>query len=59
MPDMVHEYENTVTLKPGETKTLTWKFRSTPDHEVILSSNIPGHFEAGMYQKIKVLPLIK
>ncbi|WP_238586002.1 hypothetical protein [Legionella nautarum] len=43
MPNMVHEDGNTITLKPGETKTLTWKFKSTP-----------GHYEAGMYQKAKV-----
>ncbi|CEG59257.1 Copper-binding protein (fragment) (plasmid) [Legionella fallonii LLAP-10] len=54
MPNMVHEDGNTITLKPGETKTLTWKFKSTPGHEIVFSCNIPGHFEAGMYQKGKV-----
>lgn len=54
MPNMVHEDGNTMTLKPGETKTLTWKFKSAPGHEVVFSCNIPGHYEAGMYQKVKV-----
>lgn len=54
MPDMIHEDGNTVTLKPGETKALTWKFKSNPGHDVVFSCNIPGHFEAGMYKRVKV-----
>lgn len=54
MPDMVHEDGNTITVKPGETKTLTWKFKSTPKHDVVFACNIPGHFEAGMYRKANI-----
>ncbi|MCG8314383.1 MAG: cupredoxin family protein [Pseudomonadales bacterium] len=46
MPNMVHEDGNTVTVKPGEKKTLTWQF--TGNDEVVFACNIPGHFEAGM-----------
>lgn len=52
MPDMTHEHGNTITINPGETKTLTWQFKS--GHEVLFSCNIPGHFEAGMYMKAKI-----
>ncbi|KTD06568.1 hypothetical protein Lgra_3345 [Legionella gratiana] len=55
MPGMVHEDGNTITINPGETKTLTWKFKSNPTQNVVFACNIPGHFEAGMYQKMKVL----
>lgn len=51
MPDMVHQDGNTVTVKPGETKVLTWEFRAAT--EVIFACNVPGHFEAGMFYKMK------
>ncbi|WP_392537802.1 hypothetical protein [Legionella sp. 227] len=54
MPGMVHEDGNTITINPGETKTLTWKFKSNPKHDVVFACNIPGHFEAGMYKKATV-----
>lgn len=50
MPDMVHHDGNTITLKPSETKELTWKF--TKKGNVIFACNIPSHFEAGMYHKL-------
>lgn len=49
MPDMVHHDGNTITLKPSETKELTWKF--TKKETVMFACNIPSHFEAGMYLK--------
>jgi uncharacterized cupredoxin-like copper-binding protein len=54
MPDMVHEDGNTVTVKPGKTKVLIWKFKSAND--VVFACNIPGHFEAGMFRKVTVSP---
>jgi len=50
MPDMVHEDGNTVSLQPGESKSLTWKF--TGDSEVVFACNVPGHFEAGMVHRV-------
>ena len=44
--DMHHTDGNTVTVAPGETETLIWKFGNLAS--VIAACNIPGHFEAGM-----------
>jgi len=52
MPNMVHQDGNTVTIKPGETKELIWKFKGGA--EVVFACNIPGHFEAGMHVQAKV-----
>ncbi len=47
MPDMVHHDPNMITLQPGETKELIWRFGDDPNFE--FSCNIPGHSEAGMW----------
>ena len=52
MPNMVHQDGRTVSVKPGETKLLTWKF--IKDTEVVFACNVPGHFEAGMFQTMKI-----
>jgi uncharacterized cupredoxin-like copper-binding protein len=52
MPDMVHEDANTLTLEPGETKSLVWQFTRAGKLEV--ACHIPGHYEAGMRSKIVV-----
>ena len=46
MPDMEHSDPNTVSLEPGESATLSWKFMGSDS--VVFACNIPGHFEAGM-----------
>ena len=46
MPDMVHNEPNVVTLQPGETKEIIWKFGK--DTDVEFACNIPGHYEGGM-----------
>jgi uncharacterized cupredoxin-like copper-binding protein len=46
MPDMEHSDPNTVSLEPGESATLSWKFMGADT--VVFACNIPGHFEAGM-----------
>jgi len=46
MPDMEHSDPNTVSLAPGESATLAWKFMGKDT--VVFACNIPGHFEAGM-----------
>ncbi len=46
MPDMKHNDPNTVSLTPGESATLSWKFMGK--ETVVFACNIPGHFEAGM-----------
>ncbi len=52
MPNMTHEDGNTITVKPGETKELTWQFKG--GEEVVFACNIPGHFEAGMFEKVSI-----
>jgi len=54
MPDMKHNDPNTVSLVPGESATLSWKFMGKDT--VVFACNIPGHFEAGMKH---VLPIGK
>ena len=46
MPGMKHNDPNTVSLAPGESATLSWKFMGKDT--VVFACNIPGHFEAGM-----------
>jgi uncharacterized cupredoxin-like copper-binding protein len=46
MPNMKHNDPNTVSLAPGDSGRLTWKFMGKDT--VVLACNIPGHFEAGM-----------
>ncbi|PCI21897.1 MAG: copper-binding protein [Piscirickettsiaceae bacterium] len=50
-PDMVHQDASTVTIQPGETEILTWKFNTA---DVVIACNIPGHYEAGMSKKIQL-----
>jgi len=52
MPDMVHEDANTLTLEPGERKSLVWQFTKAGALEV--ACHIPGHYEAGMVSKVIV-----
>lgn len=46
MPNMVHDDPNTVTVDPGQTRELVWRFEG--DQPVVFACNIPGHAEAGM-----------
>jgi len=50
MPDMHHADPNTVSLEPGESATLAWKFKGKDT--VVFACNIPGHFEAGMHHDV-------
>lgn len=52
MPDMKHNDPNTVSLAPGESATLSWKFMGKDT--VVFACNIPGHFEAGMKQVLEI-----
>jgi uncharacterized cupredoxin-like copper-binding protein len=52
MPDMKHSDSNTVSLAPGESATLSWKFMGKDT--VVFACNIPGHFEAGMKHALAI-----
>jgi uncharacterized cupredoxin-like copper-binding protein len=54
MPGMTHADGNTITVEPGATKTLTWDFEG--EATVVFACNIPGHYEAGMFQKANLIP---
>ena len=52
-PGMEHDEPNAVTVDPGRTRTLLWKF-TTPG-TVYFGCLQPGHYEAGMRGKVVVL----
>ena len=54
MPNMVHQDPNAVTVEPGETRVLTWRFDG--EHPVVVACNIPGHAEAGMVATTMLSP---
>jgi uncharacterized cupredoxin-like copper-binding protein len=47
MPDMRHDDPNAVTVEPGRSASLLWRFPKTGDVE--FACLIPGHYEAGMH----------
>ena len=53
MPDMVHADANTVTVEPGGTKTITWRFEG--EDTIVFACNIPGHYEAGMFHNTSLM----
>ena len=53
MPNMKHEDPNTVSLEPGASATITWRFKG--QDTVVFSCNIPGHFEAGMHHDLAII----
>ncbi len=49
MPKMKHEDDPaTVTVEPGQTKTVVWKFDKKPASPLEFACHEPGHYEAGM-----------
>jgi uncharacterized cupredoxin-like copper-binding protein len=49
---MTHEFSNAITLQPGETKRLTWRFGHAASLE--FACHQPGHYQAGMRGHIKI-----
>ena len=47
MPDMKHDDPNAVTVAPGKSATLVWRFSKPGAFE--FACLIPGHYEAGMH----------
>ena len=54
MPNMVHDDPNAVTVDPGQTRELIWRFKG--DQPVVFACNIPGHAEAGMVATAMLKP---
>jgi len=53
MPNMIHDDPNTITVPPGESKSLAWRFKG--DDLVVFACNIPGHYQAGMFKKSAIV----
>jgi uncharacterized cupredoxin-like copper-binding protein len=49
---MAHDLPDSVTLQPGETKQLTWRFSDGGTFEY--ACHEPGHYEGGMRGQITV-----
>ena len=52
MPDMKHNDPNAVTIAPGQTTTIVWRFSKPGKFE--FACLIPGHYEAGMHGAVTV-----
>lgn len=53
MPGMtMHDDANGVSLAPGQTKTIAWRFARPGT--VLLACHEPGHYEAGMVARVTV-----
>lgn len=55
LPDMVHDDDDVVTLEPGETKEIVWRFGTHKDalKDLEFACNIPGHAAQGMQGKFR------
>jgi uncharacterized cupredoxin-like copper-binding protein len=54
-PEMHHEGDpSVVTLQPGETKELVWKFSKPLQGDIVFACQMPGHYDAGMVHKAKL-----
>ncbi len=52
MPDMKHQDDATaLTLAPGETRELTWRFDKDVKDFVEFACQIPGHYDGGMVSR--------
>ena len=49
---MAHDTPNSITLQPGETKQLTWRFGRAATLEY--GCHVPGHYQAGMRGQITI-----
>ncbi len=52
MPDMLHNDPNAMTLDPGKSATLAWRFTNQGEFE--FACLLPGHYEAGMHGMVIV-----
>lgn len=54
MAGMAHDHANVVSLKPGQTKTLIWRFDRLSTRTILFACYVPGHYEAGMYRRYRI-----
>ena len=56
MPEMKHEDDPAaVTVPPGESREIVWKFSKPVQGPLEFSCHLPGHYEAGMTTKIALV----
>ncbi len=54
-PEMHHEGDpSVITLQPGETKELVWKFSKPVQGDLVFACQMPGHYDAGMVHKARL-----
>jgi uncharacterized cupredoxin-like copper-binding protein len=53
-PEMEHDDPNAVSVEPGKTAELIWKFTKAGSWEIGYGCLLPGHFSNGMKGKIVV-----
>ncbi|MBP1149777.1 MULTISPECIES: cupredoxin domain-containing protein [Methylocaldum] len=51
-PDTPHDSPNSVTVEPGQTKELVWRFDRPGRFEI--GCHVPGHYQAGMIAEVTV-----
>jgi uncharacterized cupredoxin-like copper-binding protein len=51
-PQMKHEGGSVITVEPGETKELVWRFGKPGTYEA--ACQVPGHYPAGMMARVIV-----
>ncbi|TJZ73112.1 cupredoxin domain-containing protein [Chitiniphilus eburneus] len=55
MPDMKHADDpSAVSLAPGQTGHLVWRFDKAMSGDVIFACQVPGHYDAGMKTSVKL-----
>jgi len=53
MPNMQHKDPNTISLAPGKTGEIIWKFSDSGDIEI--ACHVAGHYESGMKADVMVI----
>ena len=53
-PEMEHDDPNSISLEPGTTGTVLWKFTKKGTWDIGFGCLLPGHFTAGMKGKVVV-----
>lgn len=57
MPDMKHTDPNTVSVAPGKTQTLIWRFSKRPPSGMVqIGCHVLGHYDAGMKYDLIIRP---
>jgi len=53
-PEMEHDDPNAVSVEPGKSAELVWKFTKAGTWDIGFACLLPGHFSNGMKGKVAV-----